>query len=73
MQTLLHQRYKLRRSILITSNRILEDWKTFIGDAALTSAILDRLLHRSVMGEFRGKSYRLKEAATRLATGSTTE
>ena len=73
MQTLLYQRYKSRRSILITSNRILEDWKTFIGDAALTSAILDRLLHRSVMVEFRGKSYRLKEAASRLATGSTTE
>ncbi|NDE35751.1 MAG: ATP-binding protein, partial [Gammaproteobacteria bacterium] len=71
MQTLLHQRYKSRRSILITSNRILEDWKTFIGDAALTSAILDRLLHRSVMVEFRGKSYRLKEAAARLVMGST--
>ncbi|NBS16212.1 MAG: ATP-binding protein [Gammaproteobacteria bacterium] len=73
MQTLLHQRYKSRRSILITSNRILEDWKTFIGDAALTSAILDRLLHRSVMVEFRGKSYRLKEAAARLVMGSTKE
>ena len=73
MQTLLHQRYKSRRSILMTSNRILEDWKTFIGDAALTSAILDRLLHRSVMVEFRRKSDRLKEAASRLATRSTTE
>lgn len=72
MQALLHQRQKSRRSILITLNRILEDWKTFIGDTALTSAILDRLLHRSVMVEFRGKSDRLKEAATRLATGPAT-
>lgn len=53
MQTLQHKRYKSRRSILITSNRFLEDWKTFIGNAALTSAILERLLHRSVMIEFR--------------------
>ena len=73
MQALLHQRYKLRRSILITSNRVLEDWSTFIGDAVLTSAILDRLIHRSVMVEFKGKSYRLKEAAARLATESKSE
>jgi DNA replication protein DnaC len=67
LQSILHQRYKLRRSSLITSNRIMEDWHKFLGDAALTTAILDRLLHRSVLVEFRGKSYRLKEAANRLA------
>lgn len=73
LQSLLHQRYKLRRSTLITSNRVLDDWKSFLGDAALTTAILDRLLHRSVLVEFRGKSYRLKEAASRLAKGSASE
>ncbi|MBK6972287.1 MAG: ATP-binding protein [Sterolibacteriaceae bacterium] len=67
LQSILHKRYKLRRSSLITSNRIIEDWHKFLGDAALTTAILDRLLHRSVLLEFRGKSYRLKEAASRLA------
>ena len=67
LQSILHQRYKLRRSSLITSNRVMEDWHKFLGDAALTTAILDRLLHRSVLVEFRGKSYRLKEAANRLA------
>lgn len=67
LQSILHKRYKLRRSSLITSNRIIEDWHKFLGDAALTTAILDRLLHRSVPLEFRGKSYRLKEAASRLA------
>lgn len=70
LQSILHQRYKLRRSSLITSNRVLDDWKSFLGDAALTTAILDRLLHRSVLVEFLGKSYRLKEAASRLAKGS---
>ena len=73
LQSLLHQRYKLRRSTLITSNRVLDDWKAFLGDAALTTAILDRLLHRSVLVEFRGKSYRLREAASRLAKGSANE
>ena len=73
LQSLLHQRYKFRRSTLITSNRVLDDWKSFLGDAALTTAILDRLLHRSVLVEFRGKSYRLKEAASRLAKGAASE
>lgn len=73
LQSLQHQRYKLRRSTLITSNRVLDDWKSFLGDAALTTAILDRLLHRSVLVEFRGKSYRLKEAASRLAKGAASE
>ena len=73
LQALLHQRYKLRRSTMITSNRVLDDWKSFLGDSALTTAILDRLLHRSVLVEFRGKSYRLKEAASRLAKGSANE
>ncbi|MDP2171195.1 MAG: ATP-binding protein, partial [Rhodocyclaceae bacterium] len=66
-------RYKLRRSTLITSNRVLDDWKSFLGDAPLTTAVLDSLLHRSVLVEFRGKSYRLKEAASRLAKGSAHE
>lgn len=73
LQSILHKRYKLRRSSLITSNRIIDDWHKFLGDAALATAILDRLLHRSVLVEFRGKSYRLKEAANRLATGTHSE
>ena len=73
LQSILHKRYKLRRSSLITSNRIIDDWHKFLGDAALATAILDRLLHRSVLVEFRGKSYRLKEAATRLAKANQSE
>jgi DNA replication protein DnaC len=33
----------------------------------MASTILDRLMHRCAMLEFEGKSYRLKEAAARLA------
>lgn len=45
----------------------------FLGDAALTTAILDRPRHQSVLAEFRGKSYRLNEAASRLAKPSANE
>lgn len=73
LQSILHQRYKLRRSNLITSNRIIDDWVKYLGDAAQTTAILDRLMHRSVLVEFKGRSYRLKEAANRLVKGHQSE
>ena len=73
LQSLLHKRYKLRRSVLVTSNRIIGDWEKYLGDAALSTAILDRLMHRSVLVEFKGKSYRLQEAASRLAKATTSE
>jgi DNA replication protein DnaC len=70
LQALVHQRYKLRRSIVITSNRIVQDWGRYLGDATMATTILDRLMHRCAMLEFEGKSYRLKEAAARLAINS---
>jgi DNA replication protein DnaC len=33
----------------------------------MATTILDRLMHRCSMLEFEGRSYRLKEAANRLA------
>lgn len=65
LQSIVHKRYKLRRSILITSNRIIADWDKYLGDAALATTILDRLMHRSVLAEFKGRSYRLKQALSR--------
>lgn len=71
LQTLVHQRYKLRRSIVVTSNRVVQDWGKYLGDNTMSGTILDRLMHRSQSLEFEGKSYRLKEAAARLALGRT--
>ena len=68
LQTLVHQRYRKRASVLVTSNRVIKDWGTYLGDMTMASTILDRLMHRSRLLEFEGKSYRLKEAAQRLAT-----
>ena len=67
LQTVVHQRYKLRRSIVVTSNRIVQDWGKYLGDNTMSTTILDRLMHRSTLLEFEGKSYRLKEAAARIA------
>lgn len=67
LQTVVHQRYKRRRSIVVTSNRVVQDWGKYLGDATMATTILDRLMHRAAMLEFEGKSYRLKEAAARLA------
>lgn len=67
LQAVVHQRYKLRRSIIITSNRVVSDWGKYLKDVTMATTILDRLMHRCSMLEFEGKSYRLKEAASRLA------
>jgi DNA replication protein DnaC len=67
LQAIVHQRYKLRRSIIVTSNRVVEDWGKYLGDNTMSTTILDRLMHRSAMLQFEGKSYRLKEAASRIA------
>jgi len=67
LQAIVHQRYKLRRTIVVTSNRVVQDWGRYLGDATMATTILDRLMHRCTMLEFEGKSYRLKEAASRIA------
>lgn len=67
LQAIVHQRYKLRRSIVVTSNRVVQDWGRYLGDATMATTILDRLMHHCEMLEFEGRSYRLKEAATRIA------
>jgi DNA replication protein DnaC len=72
LQSIVHQRYKLRRSIVVTSNRVVQDWGKYLGDATMATTILDRLMHRCTMLEFEGKSYRLKEAAARIAIGPET-
>ncbi len=65
-------RYSSRKSTLLTSNRPIEDWGKLLKDNAASSAILDRLLHRGHLLKFEGKSYRLKEAASRLSQNTRT-
>jgi DNA replication protein DnaC len=50
-------------SVILTSNLSFGDWEeTFAGNAALTSAMLDRLLHHAHVIQIRGESYRLRQA-----------
>jgi len=58
------QRYE-RGSMIITSNKSFKNWtEIFHNDAAVTSAILDRLLHHSEVVVIEGKSYRMKNRTT---------
>jgi DNA replication protein DnaC len=55
--------YRYRRgSTAITTNKSVKDWPGILaGDEAMAAAILDRLLHKSVVLNVRGRSYRLQE------------
>lgn len=49
-------------SVILTSNLSFGEWEqSFGGNTALTSAMLDRLLHHAHVIQIRGDSYRLKE------------
>jgi DNA replication protein DnaC len=55
------QRYE-HGSVLITSNLPFAQWDTaFAGDATMTAAMLDRLLHHAHIATISGESYRLRE------------
>ncbi|MBP2258681.1 DNA replication protein DnaC [Virgibacillus campisalis] len=49
-----------RSSILLTSNKGPEDWGELLGNQGITTAILDRLLHRSEVIHLNGESHRIK-------------
>lgn len=49
-----------KASTLITSNKAFSDWTELFHDPIIVTAILDRLLHHSVVINIRGNSYRLK-------------
>ena len=51
-------------SIIITSNKSPEDWGELIGDPAITTAILDRIVHKCEVLNLDGDSYRLKHRKT---------
>jgi DNA replication protein DnaC len=56
-----------RSSTIITTNRVPKDWaEIFNNDSALTSALLDRLLHHAETVLIEGKSYRMKDQIDNL-------
>ena len=61
------QRY-LKTSIALTSNRGVGSWGEILGDTTVAAALLDRLLHRSVVLTLDGDSYRLRDHHARNDT-----
>ena len=51
-----------RGSILITTNKSVREWPELLaGDEVLSTAILDRLLHKAHVLNIKGRSYRLRD------------
>jgi DNA replication protein DnaC len=67
LQAVVHARYKRRAAIVVTSNRMLEDWGKYLGDNTMATTILDRLMHHAAMLRFEGKSYRMRALAARIS------
>lgn len=51
-------------SLIITSNKGFDEWADFLGDATITTAILDRLIHHCEILNMTGNSYRLEHRKT---------
>lgn len=51
-------------SIILTSNRAPKEWGELLGDPAITTAILDRIMHRVEIIHLNGDSYRMKYRST---------
>ena len=69
---LINKRYE-KSTTIITTNKSFAKWPEIFGDAVIANAILDRLLHHSIIFNINGRSYRTKdiidlEADTTLKT-----
>lgn len=62
----LMSRYE-KSSTILTSNRPFDDWAKLLGDVVVLAPLLDRVMHHGHLLKFEGKSWRMKEAAARLA------
>ena len=50
----------LKGSIILTTNRGVASWGDIVSDTTIAAAMLDRLLHKSVVFNIDGDSYRLR-------------
>ena len=68
---ILMSRYE-KATTIVTSNRLIDDWGALLGDVVVVAPLLDRLMHHGHLLRFEGKSWRLKEAAERVAKETAT-
>jgi hypothetical protein len=64
--TFLAERYE-RRTVIITSNRVLSEWDRIFKYPMTTAAAIDRLVHHSVILEMTGSSIRVEHAHSERA------
>lgn len=57
---LIAKRYE-NKPIIITTNQSFSKWGEVFGDNTIAAAIIDRLVHHSVIINIKGKSYRIKD------------
>jgi DNA replication protein DnaC len=58
----INRRYERGSSTIVTTNRSLSSWGELFGsDPVVAAAVLDRLLHRAVVINIKGPSFRLRE------------
>ncbi len=63
-------RYK-KRSTIVTTNRIFQEWNTIFPNAMCVTALVDRLMHKAELVVIKGKSYREREAIERAQAKAT--
>ena len=54
---MISKRYE-QGSIIITTNKLFDQWKDIFDDTVLAEAIKDRLIHHALLFQIKGKSYR---------------
>jgi DNA replication protein DnaC len=67
--TLLAERYE-RGSVMITSNLPFSQWERVFKDPTTTAAVIDRLVHHSIILELNVESYRLKHSQDRRGSNT---
>ena len=67
-----NRRYEIGNTTIVTTNRGLPEWGDILGDPVVAAAILDRLMHKAVVFNIKGPSWRMKEHQA-LTTATTDE
>jgi DNA replication protein DnaC len=57
----INTRYERGHPTIVTTNRGLPEWGKVFGDAVVAGAILDRLMHRAIVFNIKGPSWRMRE------------
>lgn len=51
-----------KRSLALITNLEFKRWGVVFGDESMAAAVIDRLVHHGRLLQFRGQSYRVKNA-----------